>query len=198
MLLPISRNNGNFYAGIKKMWAIECHNVTGVMFDNQGKIIGIDKTDDWSPIEFERNTGFLIQEKKIAGRNSVVTIQKIYFEQNDIVQESLEQLKKLNACGCLNVVIEDNNGSFHYCGISKTDDDSTWYHQDMRTSDGFANTHAQGDEIGSYLSESMQCVTYNYAPFTNNPITLPPTADLIYYAGGFAFVTSPNTVMTLR
>lgn len=198
MILPISRNCGNVYAGIKQMWVIQCHNITGILFDANGKIIAIDKTDDWRLIQFERNTGFLLQEKKVVGRHSVITIQKIYFEQNDIVQASLEQLRELNKCGCLNIVIEDNNGAFHYCGISKTEDEQLWHHQDMRTSDGVAKTNAVDDEIGSYVAESLQCITYNYAPFTDNPTTIPPTYDLIYYGYGFAFVTSPNTVMTLK
>lgn len=198
MLLPISKACSNAYAGIKKMWAIECHNVTGVLFNSSGQLIAIDKTADWQEIEFERNTGFLLQEKKIVGRSSVIVSQKIYFEQSDIIQTSLNQLYELNKCGCLNIVIQDHSGLFHYCGVSKGENPLYWYHQDMRTSDGLANTQAQDDEIGSYLAESIECLTYNFAPFTSDPTVLPSTNDIIYYAGGFAFVTSPNTVISLR
>lgn len=199
MLLPISKFCGNQYAGIRHMWAIECHNITGVLFDSIGQIIAIDRTAEWQEIEFERNTGFLLQEKKIVGRNTVIVQQKIYFEQDDILQSSLEALYQLNCSGCLNVVIEDNNGQFHYCGVSKTDNPLYWYHQDFRTSDGTANTNSIDSEIGTNLTESLSCATNNYAPFVSeSPITISPTADLIYYAGGFAFITSPSTVLTLR
>jgi hypothetical protein len=166
------------------------------VFDNTGKIIGIDKTADWVAIDFERYTGFLIQEKRVVGRNVIVN-QKVYFEKDDITQDALEALKALNESGCLNVIVQDNNGLFHYCGISKGHSANTWHQQDMRTNEGKANSNAENDETGVVLAETIECLTYNYAPLTSHPSVVPTSVNVIYHTGSFAFVTPNNSVFIL-
>lgn len=197
MLLPIHKSNENQYVGLRAMWVLACASVKNLLFDNNGKIIAVEKTEDWKEIEFELHTAFLLQEKKRIG-SGTINLQKIYFEQNGISSENLNALSILNDNGCLNIVAKDNSGNFHFCGISRGNNPGLWHQQDMRTGDGHANTNTVDSNIPLSIAESIQCLTYNYAPFCDNPLTMPSSINIIYYAQGFSFVTTSGAVFNLN
>jgi hypothetical protein len=196
MLLPITNLNENRYVGLRALWVLPCTSISHLGFNNDGKLVAVVRSDDWKEIEFELYTAFLIQEKKRVGNGSVI-LQKIYFEQFGISPESLQSLNKLNESGCVNVVAQDSNGMYHYCGISRGMDSTQWHQQDMRTGEGKVHTSTSDANTPSVVAATIECTTHNYAPFCDNPLTMPTTANIIYFTQNFAFSTPNGSVFGL-
>lgn len=157
-------------AGIAKSWITACTNVLDLIFSaTTREIIGI--TMNAAPgagrfvlVEFEKKTASFEQAKTRLKNGTNVT-QTFTFIEPALNAATSSLLEDLNDCCCSHVIIKDNNGRFHYAGISYFKDSNTYQDEDMKTGDGSGNTGADPTGDSNEYNETMTADTIWYAPF---------------------------------
>lgn len=155
-------------AGISVLWATPCSDVATLTFDANHQITAItliaSPTEGFVKIEFEKDTAFLEQTKSRIKTNVNVT-QTISFFEPGLSSTVRKALYDLNTCCCLHVIVRDNSGNYHYCGINFYPATDEWEDSDMRTGDGSANTGADPTADSAEFNETLTCTSNWYAPF---------------------------------
>lgn len=174
-LLPITNTScPQGRAGISKAWVASCTDITDLTFNATGGITAITTVVDggFVPIDFARNAAFLNQTKTtVNNRGSLVNTEQVLSFNIDIMNPTTRnQLRVLNGCCCLHVIVRDNTGQYHYLGISHTagatpGTTDTYVDEYMTTGEGSGNTGADptGD-INEYI-ETIRANVNFYAPF---------------------------------
>lgn len=153
-------------AGIAIMWATECANVTDLTFDvnRQVDAITLASATTWKKIEFEKDTAFL-QQDKTRNKSSINVSQQIQFFEPSLNNTVRNALEDLNGSCCMHVIVKDNAGLFHYCGISYNPTADTYDDNDMKTGEGSSNTGADPTADAAQYTENITCNSNFYAPF---------------------------------
>jgi len=175
-LLPITKQNcPQGRAGIAKAWAAPCEDVDSLTFDADGSVTAITMQSGkfFVPIEFAKDVAFFNQEKsRVNNRGGNLNVaQTLSFNKDIMNATTRNQLKVLNGCCCLHMIVRDNTGRYHYAGITHMVDEvdspasDTFVSEDMNTGDGSGNT---GADPTSDNNEYVETITANvgfYAPF---------------------------------
>lgn len=156
-------------AGLVAIWAVSCFEVIDVLIDENHSVYNVILNDDidWTRIEFEPNTAFLIQEKLTVKGYTDYVKQSIFFEIHGLSNTVRNALEDLNGNCCLNVIAEDLAGNYHYCGISETEEGED--HEHMKTGDGSSETGADPQTDVARYTETLNCICDFYALITIDP-----------------------------
>lgn len=175
VITPITKLNcPNAHAGLVAVWAVACKDVVDILFDDDNFIYNVilDAGAEWKLIEFEKETGYLFQEKVVVKGYESIVKQSIYFEIHGLSSASRNALEDLNGNCCLNAIAKDKAGNYHYCGISRTEEG---YMQEwMMTGDGTSETGADPATDVAKYTESLICTCDFYAMITLDPNTMAP------------------------
>jgi len=157
-------------AGLVAIWAVPCSEVVEVLIDPVlGMVSNVILTvgTEWTRLEFEPDTAYLIQEKLVAKGYTEYVKQTIYFEVHGLSNATRNALEDLNGNCCMNVIAEDLAGNFHYCGISERDGEAS--KDNMKTADGSSETGADPRTDVARYTETLACICDFYALITIDP-----------------------------
>lgn len=174
-LLPITTTTcPQGRAGVVKAWVAPCDSISDLTFDADGAITAIAAvaTEGFVPVEFARNVAFFNQAKtSINNRGALTNVQQTFSFNLDVMNPTArKQLRAINSCCCLLVIVKDNTGQFHFLGISHdpgatpgTTD--TYQVEYMTTGEGSGNTGADPTaDVNEYIETMLANVSF-YAPF---------------------------------
>lgn len=152
-------------AGIAVIWAAQCSEIDELTFDADRKLDSITMVGaaTFKRIEFEKNTAFLNQAKTKL-KSAVNVAQTISFIEAGLSNEVRNALEDLNCNCCLFVIVKDNAGILHACGISYNPTADTYAFEDMRTGEGSANTGADPTADSAEFIETLVANVSFYAP----------------------------------
>jgi hypothetical protein len=156
------------------IWAVPCSEVIEVLFDDDNFVYNVivNPGVEWIRIEFEPGTAYLFQEKLTVKGYTQFVKQSIYFEVHGLSNETRNALEDLNNNCCLNVIAEDEDRNYHYCGISKTEEGEK--HERLKTGDGSSETGANAYTDVAKYTETLTCFCDFYAMITLDPNTMTP------------------------
>ena len=174
-LLPITSTTcPQGRAGVAKAWVAPCDSISDLTFDADGAITAITAEVGlgFVPVEFARNVAFFNQAKTaINNRGALTNVQQTFSFNLDVMNPTArKQLRAINSCCCLHVIVKDNTGQFHYLGISHTAGDTpgttdTFQSEYMTTAEGSGNTGADPTaDVNEYIETLLANVSF-YAPF---------------------------------
>lgn len=169
-VMPISAINKvscpNQRAGIAKIWATECENVSDLTFDDDHQVDGITMNGGatFKLIEFEKNTAFFNQTKTRSGQ-ALNVAQQVQFILAGLDVARRKALYDLNQACCMHAIVKTNGGQYYYAGITYFPDSDTWESEDMQTGDGSWNTGADPVSDKNETIEALACNVAFYTPF---------------------------------
>lgn len=174
-LLPITSTTcPQGRAGVAKAWVAPCDAISALTFNADGAVTAITEvsTEGFVAIEFARNVAFFNQAKTaINNRGALTNVQQTFSFNLDVMNPTArKQLRALNSCCCLHVIVKDNTGQYHYMGISHTagatpGTTDTYQDEYMTTGEGSGNTGADPTaDVNEYIETLLANVNF-YAPF---------------------------------
>lgn len=170
LITPILRTScPKARAGIQVLWGILCEKVSDLTFNADREITAITIVVEtpavkWKRIEFEKNTAFLNQEKT-RNKSAISVRQQIQFIEPGLDNATRKALEDLNGNCCMHIIVRDNSGNYHYCGISYDYEESEWWSEDLKTGNGSSNTNTDPAADQAEYTETLECNALFYAPF---------------------------------
>lgn len=146
---------------VTRLFMAPCDEVNTLTFGTDDEITAITmvSTNTFSEINIAKETGSLTQELDENG-NVTQSLQFFYDRQTAAVRKALRELA--DEC-CVHVIVQDNNQTFHYLGISHNPTTDEVVDEDMSVNTGTANTGAATTDNNEF-SITMTCSSDWFAP----------------------------------
>lgn len=167
-------------AGVAEAWIAKRSDIDALTIGADNSVSAItavvaSPTVGFSHIEFEEDTAF-INKAKGRNKNNVFVEVTFSFILPGFSQAIQNKLEGINGCCKLLAIVRDNDGVFHFLGISVDGTDQSITFHDMRTGEGSANTGANRQSDNKEMVETLTYIGNWYPPTYSGDVASIPLA----------------------